>query len=136
MQFGYQESHHIEHTMVQLVETILKITSIPFVDLFQAFNTVNYKILISKLENYEIGEKNLLWFISYVTNWTQFRKYNNLNTSFQDIVCAVCICGFYSCKTFKDVLKLINSVNNKKTNYCKVFHKHYFKDEIPLKLPV
>ena len=94
----------------------MKITSIPFVDLFKAFNTVNYKILISKLENYEIGEKNLLWFISYITNWTQFRKYNNLNTSFQEIVCVVGMCGFYSYKTFKNVLKLINSINNKKTN--------------------
>ena len=53
------------------------------VDLSKAFDTVNHKILIPKLER----GKNLLWFISYLTNPTQFLKYNNLNTSFQKIVC-------------------------------------------------
>ena len=60
-----------------------------FVDLSKAFDTVNHKILISNLENYGIRGKNLLWFISYLTNRTQFIKYNNLNTSFQKIVCGV-----------------------------------------------
>ena len=39
-----------------------------------------------KLENYRIRGKNFLWFISYLTNQTQFIKYNNLNTSFQKIL--------------------------------------------------
>ena len=55
----------------------------------KAFDTVNHKILISKLENYGIRGKNLLWFISYLTNQIQFIKYNNLNTSFQKIACGV-----------------------------------------------
>ena len=60
-----------------------------FVDLFKAFDTVNHKILISKLENYAIRGKKLLWFISYLTNRRLFIKYNNLNTSFQKTVCDV-----------------------------------------------
>ena len=60
-----------------------------FVDLSKASDTVNHKILISKLENYGIRWNNLLWFISYLTNRIQFIKYNNLNTSFQKIVCGV-----------------------------------------------
>ena len=39
--------------------------------------------------NYGIRGKNLFWFISYLTNRTQFIKYNKLNTSFQKIACGV-----------------------------------------------
>ena len=94
-QFGFQEGHSTEHAIVQLVDQIRnsfenkQYTLGVFVDLSKAFDTVNHKILISKLENYGIRGKNLLWFISYLTNRTQFIKYNNLNTSFQKIVCGV-----------------------------------------------
>ena len=92
-QFGFQEVHSTEHAIVPLVDQIRnsfegkQYTLGVFVDLPKAFDTVNHKILISKLENYGIRGKNLLWFISYLTNRIQFIKYNNLNTSFQKIVC-------------------------------------------------
>ena len=94
-QFGFQEGHSTEHATVQLVDQIRnsfeskKYTLSVFVDLFKAFDTVNHKILISKLENYGIRGKKLLWFMSYLTNRTQFIKYSNLNTIFQKIVCGV-----------------------------------------------
>ena len=91
-QFGFQDGHSTEHAVVQLADQIRnsfeskQYTLRVFVDLFKAFDTVYRKILIFKLENYGIREKNLLWFISYVTNRIQFIKNNNLNTSFQKIV--------------------------------------------------
>ena len=94
-QFGFQEGHSTEHAIVQLVDQIRnsfeskQYTLGVFVDLSKAFDTVNHKILVSKLENYGIKGKNLPWFISYLTNRIQFVKYNNLNTSFQKIVCGV-----------------------------------------------
>ena len=94
-QFGFQEGHSTEHAIVQLVDQIRnsfeskQYTLGVFVDLSKAFDTVNYKILISKLENYRIRGKNLLRFISYLTNRIQFIKYNNLNTSFRKIVYGV-----------------------------------------------
>ena len=94
-QFGFQEGNSTEHATVQLVDQIRnsveskQYTLGVFVDHFKGFDIVNHKILISKLENYGIRRKNLLWFISYSTNRMQFIKYNNLNTIFQKIVCGV-----------------------------------------------
>ena len=94
-QFGFPEGHSTEHVIVQLVDQIRNSFESKqyalgvFVDLSKAFDTVNHKILISKSENYGIRGKNLLWFISYLTNRIQFIKYNNLNTSYQKIVCGL-----------------------------------------------
>ena len=93
-QFGFQEGHFTEHAIFQLVDQIRssfeskQYTLGVFVDFSKAFDTVNHKILTSKLENYGIRGFILLWFISCV-NRTQFIKYNTLNTSFQKIVCGV-----------------------------------------------
>ena len=93
--FGFPEGHSTEHAIVQLVDQIInnfeskQYTLGDFVDLSKAFDTVNHKILISKLENYGIKGKNLPRFISYLTNRIQFIKYNNLYTSFQKTVCGV-----------------------------------------------
>ena len=87
-QFGFQEGHSKEHAIVQIVDQFRnsfesKQYSLGvFVDFSKVFDTVNHKLLISKLESYGIRGKNLLWFISYLINRTQFIKYNNLNTNF------------------------------------------------------
>ena len=79
-QFGFREDHSTEHAIVQLVDQIKnsfqsnQYSLGVFIDLFKAFDTVNHKILISELEIYGIRMKNLLWFISYFTNQTQFIK--------------------------------------------------------------
>ena len=51
------------------------------------FNTVDHEILIFKLKKYGVWRNNLWWFTSFIFNWNQFIKYNNLNKTFKGIIC-------------------------------------------------
>ena len=44
-----------------------------FVNLSEAFNTVNHYILLEKLKAYGIQSENLKWFRSYLTKRKRFR---------------------------------------------------------------
>ena len=47
-----------------------------FVDLRKAFDTVNHKRLLNKLEHYGIRDNMLKWFQSYLTDGRQFVSFN------------------------------------------------------------
>ena len=89
--FGFQTRHSMEHAIIQLADQInsnfekAQYTLGVFIDLSKAFDTVDHKILIAKLENYGIKGINLLWFKSYLENRKQFIQYDISSTSYKSI---------------------------------------------------
>ena len=90
-QFGFQTGHSTEHAIIELVNEINSNFEIEqytlgvFINLYKAFDTVDHKILITKLENYGIKGINLLWFKSYLENCKQFVQYDISSTSYKNI---------------------------------------------------
>ena len=76
-QFGFQQKHSTEHAILQLIDQVNnsfernQFTLGIFIDLSKAFDTVDHKILISKLKNYGVTGNNLKWFESYLNNSKQ-----------------------------------------------------------------
>ena len=95
-QFGFQTGHSTDHAIIQLVEQIYenfeenKYTLGVFIDLAKAFDTVDHKILLRKMENYGIGGTTLKWFENYLTNRKQYIQISNIKkTDLKDVVCGV-----------------------------------------------
>ena len=45
------------------------------IDLSKAFDTINYSIILKKIEIYDIHGKNLEWFKSYLKNRKQYIRF-------------------------------------------------------------
>ena len=60
-----------------------------FLDFSKAFDTVNHRILFTKLEYYGISGTALTWFKSYFSNRMQYVDYDNVQSNKQKISCGV-----------------------------------------------
>ena len=72
--FGFREGHSTNHALIELINSINdsfnqnKYTLGVFIDLSEAFNTVDHNILLKKLSLYGIKNNALKWFSSYLSN--------------------------------------------------------------------
>ena len=94
-QFGFRSKHSTTQALLLLTDKIQRsidkgmFCSGIFLDLCKAFDTVNHKILLTKLEYYGIRGVSNDWFASYLTNRRQFVSLNGINSDYQTITCGV-----------------------------------------------
>ena len=94
-QFGFRKHHSAYMALMVLVDKITKcledgdiITGV-FLDFSKAFDTVNHKILLSKLDHYGIRGTAYSWFESYLSNRSQYVTYDNVSSKHKIITCGV-----------------------------------------------
>ena len=94
-QFGFRRFHSTAYSLVEITEKIKdsidngKYGCGIFIDLKKAFDTVNHKILLTKLEHYGVRGNILNWFESYLTNRKQYVYYNGISSDIASVSCGV-----------------------------------------------
>ena len=95
-QFGFQKKLSTDYAILELADTLLSsfekghFTLGVFIDLSKAFDTVNHKILLSKLQHYKIEGPLYELLANYLTNRKQFISYGeNKQTDFVNVTCGV-----------------------------------------------
>ena len=80
-QYGFRKNRSTELAIIEFVDKITnaidqgKFTIGVFLDLSKAFDTINHKILIKKLEHYDIRGIVNSWFENYLSNRKQIVKF-------------------------------------------------------------
>ena len=94
-QFGFRKKNSTIYALIEITERIKesidngKFGCGIFIDLKKAFDTVNHKILLTKLEHYGIRNEIFKWFESYLTGRKQYVFFNGESSDLKEITCGV-----------------------------------------------
>lgn len=127
-QFGFRAKHSTTHAILLIIDKIQKAIEKKlyscgiFLDLSKAFDTVDHKILLKKLEYYGIRGIVNDWFCSYFTNRTHSVVIGDINSNQHPLTCGVPQGSILGPLLF---LIYINDFNNSAENV----HFHLFADD-------
>ena len=94
-QYGFRKEHSTIHPLMQFMNNLTRATNLKqysvaiFCDLRKAFDTVDHKILISKLSAIGVRGVALNWFIDYLKNRKQFVYIDGVASPLMDIILGV-----------------------------------------------
>ena len=95
LQLGFREKHSANHALISMTEAIKSTIDNKrfgcgvFIDLKNAFDTVNHDIVLKKLEHYGARGTAFDWFSSYLSNREQFVSVNGQVSEELAINCGV-----------------------------------------------
>ena len=92
LQFGFRQKHSTNHALLSMTQQIKDIIDKGnlavgvFVDFQKAFDTVNHKILLKKLEHYGVRGIANKWFSSYLANRQQYVTIDGIKSETKPII--------------------------------------------------
>ena len=76
-QFGFRPGHSTQDAVLACIEDWRrsldddKLVGVAFIDLSKAFDSINHKLLLQKLESYGFGDREMRWFYRYLAGRKQ-----------------------------------------------------------------
>ena len=94
-QYGFRKNHSTDLALVKIYDKITNAMANKehvigvFLDLSKAFDTLDHKLLLSKLCHYGIRGNALLWFRNYLADRKQYVSFNGQDSDILSVKCGV-----------------------------------------------